>query len=295
MKICNICNLRFENSKIYANHVRWSHKSNEKQCPYCKNNYEILMQHKKTCNLNPKNIRKCINCFNVLLNNENKKFCSRQCSGTYNTSKRTKEYLNQIKEKHKINTKNATCKICKISIKINFRASIKNSCCSKCKRNTVYNCTCNICNKFFKSKNKKLKTCSRECYIKNLSINSKNNPNCGGETNFKRFYYNGIMFDSTWEVEIAKFLDENNIKWKRSRSIILYWIDSKNQKRRYYPDFYLPDYDLYIDPKNSYKQKLDKEKIDYISERYNLIIGNVQECKNKIDKELKTDNIINYE
>ena len=30
------------------------------------------------------------------------------------------------------------------------------------------------------------------------------------------------------------------------------WEDSNGLKHRYYPDFYLPDYNVYLDPKNDY-------------------------------------------
>ena len=59
-------------------------------------------------------------------------------------------------------------------------------------------------------------------------------------------------------------------------------MDLNNNKRRYYPDFYLPQYDLYLDPKNKYKQRLDKEKLDYISKSYNIVYGDVNKCKQKI-------------
>jgi hypothetical protein len=83
-------------------------------------------------------------------------------------------------------------------------------------------------------------------------------------------------------MEIAIFLDVHKIKWARSREIVLYWMDSAGNQRRYYPDFYLEDYNLYIDPKNLYKQQLDREKINYIRKSETLIVGNVEECKQQI-------------
>ena len=77
-------------------------------------------------------------------------------------------------------------------------------------------------------------------------------------------------------------LDERNIEWKRSKEIVLFWVDSKQITRRYYPDFYLPKYNIYVDPKNKYKQKLDEEKINFIQNKYNLLVGSVEECKKQI-------------
>lgn len=123
---------------------------------------------------------------------------------------------------------------------------------------------------------KKCFICSKECYKQLCSLNARINPNCGGETNFKRYYYKDIMFDSSWEVDIAKLMDKLNIKWIRTKKLILYWFDINQIKRRYHPDFYLPEYDLYLDPKNNYKQKLDKEKLLKVKENnlnINLIVG----------------------
>lgn len=90
--------------------------------------------------------------------------------------------------------------------------------------------------------------------------------------------YNGQLFDSNWEVTLAKRLDELNIRWIRPKP--LKWIDSKQLERNYFPDFYLIDYDLYLDPKNKYCREIQKEKLDYISKRYNLrILNSNEECE----------------
>jgi len=70
--------------------------------------------------------------------------------------------------------------------------------------------------------------------------------------------YNGIWFDSKWEVRVAKSLDDNKIKWVRPRIGFVWNIEGN----KYYPDFYLPDFDVYLDPKNPYLQKIDRLKIE---------------------------------
>jgi hypothetical protein len=60
--------------------------------------------------------------------------------------------------------------------------------------------------------------------------------------------YKGVKFHSNWEVEFAKFLDNNNIIWKRPTEKFEYIFLDK--KIHYYtPDFYLPAFDLYIEIK----------------------------------------------
>lgn len=97
----------------------------------------------------------------------------------------------------------------------------------------------------------------------------------GGHTSKKSFYYlkkdNSVVYlQSNYEVIVAKELDKNNIKWDRPKS--LSWIDNDNNSHRYYPDFYLIDYDVYLDPKNEFLQKKDYEKINKVSSQNNVII-----------------------
>ena len=75
--------------------------------------------------------------------------------------------------------------------------------------------------------------------------------------------YKGIWFDSKWEVRLAKSLDENQIKWERPR-VGFVWTDTG---RKYYPDFFLTEHDIYLDPKNPYLQKKDKLKIEEAQRR----------------------------
>lgn len=66
----------------------------------------------------------------------------------------------------------------------------------------------------------------------------------------KGIVYNNIKLDSTYEVEVAKSLDENNINWIRPKRIPYHYADGS--LHYYTPDFYLSDYDMYLDPKNDY-------------------------------------------
>lgn len=75
-----------------------------------------------------------------------------------------------------------------------------------------------------------------------------------------------VNMDSSYEVLTAKILDDNNIKWIRPKP--LSWFDDNKKEHHYFPDFYLIDYDLYLDPKNDWciidqKEKLDKLSIQY--------------------------------
>ncbi|BES53076.1 hypothetical protein [Aeromonas phage phiWae14] len=86
-----------------------------------------------------------------------------------------------------------------------------------------------------------------------------------------------FKFDSSWEDALAIRLDDLDVIWTRPDPIP-YTLDGKNHN--YFPDFYLPDYDLYLDPKAPYIKVLQKDKLDVISKIINLIIiDSIEDCK----------------
>jgi hypothetical protein len=72
-------------------------------------------------------------------------------------------------------------------------------------------------------------------------------------------YKPGVILESSYEVRTAEILDKLNIKWERVRKGYI-WNDN-GKKRRYIPDFYLPEHDSFLDPKNDYLIKKDERKI----------------------------------
>jgi hypothetical protein len=51
--------------------------------------------------------------------------------------------------------------------------------------------------------------------------------------------YKGVLLDSSWELVLAKRLDELKIKWIRPKPIP--WLDNNRVKHHYFPDFYLDE------------------------------------------------------
>ena len=112
---------------------------------------------------------------------------------------------------------------------------------------------------------------------------SYNGVNINGKV--KKYYYNGIKLDGSWELLVAKYLDFNNIKWERPRKGFEYiW---NNGKHIYYPDFYLTDYNVYIEVKGYETER------DYIKWKslFNLIIIRRKEIN---DIKNSQYNIFNY-
>lgn len=91
--------------------------------------------------------------------------------------------------------------------------------------------------------------------------------------------YQGHLLDSSWELALAIRLDELNIKWTRPEPIK--WLDENNVEHNYFPDFYLKDYDLYLDPKNPAAYQNQIKKIEILKKTIpNLkFILTLEECK----------------
>jgi predicted nucleic acid-binding Zn ribbon protein len=136
---------------------------------------------------------------------------------------------------------------------------------------------CGACGEeFWASKSKpQYTTCSEECF---LFVKRKNR--AGSKT-----VYNNEMYDSSWEASMAKWFDENKIKFIRPKKSIT-WYDSIGKQRRYFPDFYLPTLDLYVDPKNKFCIQDQKEKLDKVSESIDLIYGELDYLKEIVIKRI---------
>lgn len=94
-----------------------------------------------------------------------------------------------------------------------------------------------------------------------------NNP--GGKS--KWYEINGKKVQGTWELNIAKKLNDLNIKWERCNPIIY---KKEEKEKRYTPDFYLPEYDKFLEIKGFWWGD-DKEKMK-------LVLGQNCWLKNKI-------------
>ena len=64
-----------------------------------------------------------------------------------------------------------------------------------------------------------------------------------------RYYYKDLSLRSSWEVKFAEWLDSEGINYEYEKVKINYISPNTNSSRTYYPDFYLPDYNLCIEIK----------------------------------------------
>jgi hypothetical protein len=89
-----------------------------------------------------------------------------------------------------------------------------------------------------------------------------------------------VKLDSSWEEILARRLDEINVNWIRPDTPIE-WIDKHGKSHNYFPDFYLVDYDLFLDPKNQYAYTNQLDKIEIITKQMKnlLILRSEKECR----------------
>lgn len=92
--------------------------------------------------------------------------------------------------------------------------------------------------------------------------------------------YKGVKLDSSWELILAQRLDELNVKWNRPEP--LKWMDKEGKIHHYFPDFYLEDYDIFLDPKNPHAITVQKNKLTILLKQYTniLILDSLESCRN---------------
>ena len=104
-----------------------------------------------------------------------------------------------------------------------------------------------------------------------LYPNSYSSSNVNGRV--KKVIYKDIILDSQWEADFAIWLDEKQIIWERPSKGFEYIYEDK--KHIYYPDFYLPQLDIYVEVKG-YKRKRDEYKWKSL---HNLIVVSATDIK----------------
>jgi len=144
---------------------------------------------------------------------------------------------------------------------------------------------CSVCGVEFRAKgypSKARNTCSNECKVSKTTGRSYLNGSRKNIEYFNRWVDKTVNLESSWELIVAERLDELNIEWIRPK--YLKWVDSTNTERLYYPDFYLPNYSLYLDPKNKYCLVKDKEKMEYFENTINIKYGHIKSVLIEINK-----------
>jgi hypothetical protein len=118
-----------------------------------------------------------------------------------------------------------------------------------------------------------------------IALSMKGNKN--GATSFRRrnIIYDGLTFKSSWEINVAQFLNENQINWKYEDKSY-----SLSDTRSYTPDFSIYENDIlvkHIEVKG-YRRKENKEKFNEFSAKYPQVIVEIWNKEVLLNKKIKT-------
>jgi hypothetical protein len=137
---------------------------------------------------------------------------------------------------------------------------------------TRYELICNECNEPFFVINcqKNLrKFCSQRCAGKN-----NYHPD---STKATRCFYNDVQLDSGAELVFAQLLDKHQIKWIKNQYKFFTFKDKENKERKYFPDFYLPDYDQWVEIKGKrYVRDDDPLRLAAVGNIELIMSGNIR-------------------
>lgn len=140
---------------------------------------------------------------------------------------------------------------CSITCSNKFRG-LKAPWISKFKQGVYHTWYCKECNKEMRTvQSKKGVYCSLQCSNKNkYHVNSNKN---------KRCVYNGVKLDSGAEMFFVKLLDDNKIQWFKNTQQFFVFVDRNGVQRKYYPDFFLPDYNWWVEIKGKRYVRVDDD------------------------------------
>jgi hypothetical protein len=156
------------------------------------------------------------------------RFCSQSCA---NSNPKSAEQKKKISE------------IMKLKSSWYKDGRSKDKFCLVCGKTIRYFNKYQLCRKHMDQSNEFKKTLSNSLKGKTGGYRKGGGRSNGG-------YYKKFHFDSPFEIEVAKFLDENNINWKRNtKRFYFIW---NNKKTYYIPDFYFTDIDVYLETKGYY-------------------------------------------
>lgn len=225
---------------------------------------------------------KTCECCNKNLKYEQRRsrFCSRNCAAQTNNKTRSYKWITEEwKRKQSIKMKATEPAGWRIDPKF-YREKTKQTVALNKHKFYITTCCAECAIKFNHLKSQKRKYCSHTCaYKNNYHQNS---------TKLYRCIYKNYKMDSGAEFLFAKILDENNIIWiKNSKTFFEYHYQNKTKK--YYPDFYLPDYKLWVEIKG--KKYIEPWLPNKLQSVKNITLIYSSELKDKIGiiKKLKTE------
>lgn len=185
-----------------------------------------------------------------------KKFCSRSCG---NSRIRTDEFKQQAREFALKNPRGWAVN------PSNINGAQKNREKWNLLRKII---TCKECHKEFEVpySQRSRKYCSVGCSNKNkYHIHSNRKKSCT---------YKGQKMDSGAELLFAQHCDKHGLKWHKNTTKFFTFTDSKGKVSKYYPDFYLEEYNIWVEIKGKRYIRQDDDLRRHSVGNIFLIISN---------------------
>lgn len=113
------------------------------------------------------------------------------------------------------------------------------------------------------------------------ATSGENNPMFGVSPSFKPIMYHGVKFRSKWEIEYAKLFDDNNIVWEFEKHKFKF-INYNGKWCSYTPDFYLPQFNKYVEVKGWFPKECLRKFQTFIALYPNTILVKSINEKDKI-------------
>jgi hypothetical protein len=239
---CHVCGKICKSLKSLRSHMNW-HDS--KYANACSGNGKLIS---KTLSKIAKENKKskeaayfvspnhCTQCHGTLpFEKRGNKFCNQSCSATYFNSSRKKPKTIYNKKHGRQRRIIIQCSECKSDFSVIPSGKNRKYCSVGCSNK----------NKYHPGSNKK-----------HTSI------------------YKGYKMDSGAELAFAKLLDSHNISWIKNSSKFFTFTDSKGILRKYYPDFYLQEYDYWVEIKGKrYIREDDDLRLMSVGDNIELIMS----------------------
>lgn len=252
------------------------------KCKYCGRLFERpcgLARHEKSCNENPERLKQeeetpvvCCYCGKVCKNENSLRNHERLCKENPDRQILKSNFIewNEKRRDNHIKGENQFTKARRLGLPI---PEVTEATKEKLRQ---------------KAKTRKLSLDDRQKISEGMKKAVKENPDSYSASNIngrvKIYEYNGVKLSEMWEVDFAKYLDKNQIKWRKPDAGFEYQYE--NETHLYYPDFYLEGFDRFVEikgyerGKDAYKWTVVKNLIVIRKKEINEIRNNIFDIKN---------------
>lgn len=234
--------IQFPSHQLVSEEVRQKNKANGKVGKVAASNtqHNRLMDRVDEYHVKP---FLCMQCHAPLpYTKRHNRFCDRTCAGTHTNIHRS--FVMSDETKQQISTKLKALGVNpRLAYKRKYgidyispggtikRVARKTTVCSHCHTNFEHRIT------------ERRVFCSNACRKHHIGGYQPNS------TIVHRHIYNGVTLDSGAELTFAKLLDRFNLPWHKNSSTYFWFTDRHDKQRKYYPDFFLPTLNMWVEIK----------------------------------------------